>query len=613
MLLAGLGAIYLAFVGGAGSAAALDLATSIDLDYTYSQEDLGGDVNATTLFNQKYELKYETSLTSSYDFLGAVRLTLQDAWHTSEASTSQVAPTLELSAKGSQAAAKIAYEEIINSTDVYHEKGDVTNYSTSLAFDLEVTPALWPELRLKYQRRGDFQDYQKESIVNSLELSLRKDIYGVRLEYNFKRADTDQTLPARQGSSETQWSGKATYKEILWGGTEFELAYEINETYKDDNTRGVFTGDSQDYNQILRMRFRNSLVIAPRLTLDLSWDYEYEKDFLDLDFDYKLKNKYVLGLRWDAFDSLKFSGEARRETDLMVAVDGEDDERGVTDSIKGGFDLTSISWLQLSGTAELRSEGKIAAGTGGSVDNLDEEKYELIARNHFVDFWDFTWDATSSTKRTDGWLTSRETRVKGDLKLLLLGLAVTPGYEVSRLNEWEKGSDLPINQQQVRDARIKFDYQMQLTDMFKASFSHEYGIKVDDKLDEVLNFERVLQFNEDTRLNILVADIIRDLRLEGEIDRKASDTEDDPDPELIELSYSLKLDWKIQNLSISSAFKYNDKGNTFDDLSFNTKAGWSTDRLEVSGEYQFDKIIKRDPTEPKDEKRKINLKLNYKF
>ena len=49
-------------------------------------------------------------------------------------------------------------------------------------------------------------------------------------------------MPCRAGTSstDTKWSAKATYKEILWGGTEFELAYEIKENYKDDQTRGVF-------------------------------------------------------------------------------------------------------------------------------------------------------------------------------------------------------------------------------------------------------------------------------------------------------------------------------------------------------------------------------------
>ena len=85
-----------------------------------------------------------------------------------------------------------------------------------------------------------------------------------------------------------------------------------------------------------------------------------------------------------------------------------------------------------------------------------------------------------------------------------------------------------------------------------------------------------------------------------------------PTRELVEVSYSLKLDWKFEELSLLSSIKYNDKGDTFDDVSFNAKASWRGERLELTGEYQFDKIIK-DTTEPKDEKRKLNLKLNYKF
>jgi hypothetical protein len=612
MLLAGLAAGLCAAFAGAGPAAARELTTTIDLDYTYAQTNVGGDVNAETLFNQKYEVKYETALTTLYDFLGAVRVDLQDAWYTNKAGSSRVSPSLEMQAKGSQAAGKIAYEAVISATDAYQETGEATTYSTALSLDMEVTPALWPEVKLKYLRRRDYQDYLKESTTNTFEFTARKDIYALRLEYNFLRGTVDNALPAREGSVETKWSARATYKEVLWGGTEFELAYEINETYKDEQTRGIFSGETSNYNQILRTRVRNSLVIAPRLTLGLVWEYQYEQDLLALEFDYKLKNKYVLDLRWDAYDWLKITSEARRETDLLAAVEGEDDERTRTDTLKAGFDVSSVPWMLVSGKAEFKNEGKVVADSGGSVDKLEEEKYELIAKNRFGDFWDFTWDGTTAITHTDGWLTSRETRVKADLKLKLRGLTVTPAYEVSRLNKWERPFEYPISQQQIRDARIKFEYQMQLVDMFKATFSHEYGVKVEDNLDEVLNFERLLQFSEDTRLTVLLAEIIRDVRLEGEIDRKASDTEDDPDPELVELSYSLKLDWKLEQLSVLSSIKYNDKGDTFDDLSFNAKAVWKSERLEVTGEYQYDKIIK-DATEPRDEKRKLNLKLNYKF
>ena len=101
MVLAGLAALLCAVSGGPESALALELDTGVQFDYTYTQDDVGGDVNATTQFNQKYELKYTTSLTSAYDFLGAVRLDLQNAWYTDQASTSQVSPTLEMATRGS--------------------------------------------------------------------------------------------------------------------------------------------------------------------------------------------------------------------------------------------------------------------------------------------------------------------------------------------------------------------------------------------------------------------------------------------------------------------------------------------------------------------------------
>jgi len=609
---AGFAAGLCAVVFGTTPAQALELSTSSDLDYSYSQINLGGDVNAATRFNQKYEIKYVTSLTTAYDFLGAVRVNIQDSWMTDHAATSQVAPTLELGTKGSQAAAKIIYETTINSTDAWHETADVRIYSTSLTFDLQMTPVIWPEVKLKFQRRSDFQDYQAETTGKILEFSTRKDIYGLRLDYNLKRESIDSVLPGRTGRTATTWSTKATYKEILWGGTEFELAYALNEAYTEERTRGFFADETASFSQILKTRLKNSLVIAPRMTLALAWEYQFEQDLLALVFDYKLTNKYVIDLRWDAFDWLKITGEARRETGLTSSLVGEDDERTMTDGLKAGFDFTSISWLRVSGKAEFRNDGKILADTGGSVDSIAEEKYELIAKNRFGEFWDFTVNASAANTHTDDWLTKRETRVKAELKLKLLDLVVTPGYEVRRTNEWERERDDPINQQQVRDAKIRFAYQMQLVELFKATFSHEYGIKIDDNLDEVLDFERLLQFNENTRLTILLAEFVRDLRVEGEIDRRASDTEGDPDPQLVELSYALKLDWKFQRLSVLSSIKYNDKGSTFDDVSFNAKVGWKGEQLEVTGEYQFDKILK-DLTEPKDEKRKLSLKLNYRF
>ena len=83
---------------------------------------------------------------------------------------------------------------------IYDESGDVTSNSTSLSVDLEMTPAVWPEMKFKYQRKRDFQDYAKETLTNTFEFQARKDIYGVRLEYNFSRDAVDSALPTDESS-----------------------------------------------------------------------------------------------------------------------------------------------------------------------------------------------------------------------------------------------------------------------------------------------------------------------------------------------------------------------------------------------------------------------------
>jgi hypothetical protein len=604
-----LAALFLAGLAAAAPAAAAQLTTTIDLDYKYTQENLDEDVKAKTQYNQKYEVKYETSLTSGLDFIGAVRLELEDIWNTNEPNTSKVAPTLEFETKGSQSAVKGAYEVVLNTTDPYQEAGEIEAYSTSAMLEVQLTPLVWPETKLKLQRKSDYEPYATESTTDTLELTVLKDFSGLRLEFNLKLEGVDDVLPERATTDTTDWAGKATYKEVLWGGTEFELAYEIKESYVEDESRGVFVSETEDYTQQLKTRLKNSLQISPRITLGVTWEYQFEQDLFVLEFDYKLKNKYLAELRWDAMDWFKVTGEARRETELTAAVPGEDDEQTVTDTFKAGFDVLPVAWLRFTGKAEIKRKDDLTSGSGASVDQLDEEKYEVGLKNKFGDFWDLNLTGTTSTKHEDGWLLERETKLKAELKLKLAELTISPSYETSRKNEWDWGFEDPAVQTQTRDGKIKFEYKMQLLDLLAATFTHEYGIKCEDQLDEVLNFERTLQLSEDTRLNLVVTDLIRDLRIEGEIERKGSDTEDDADPELVEVAWSLKFEWKLDELTLGSSVKYNDKGDTFDDLSLNTKVVWKGERLELTGEYQLDKVY----AEVTDEERKLNLKLNYKF
>ncbi|HWR97301.1 MAG TPA: hypothetical protein VN317_02685 [Candidatus Methanoperedens sp.] len=616
---AGFGAVsgaLLAALLGAAPAAAQEgqlVETSIDLNYTYEQKHAGPDVTAATGYQQKYQVRLATTLTSSLDFLGAVSLDLDDKWSTDAATTSKVSPSLELGVRGPQSGAKLTYTGSVNRTEQYHETSGATQYSNSADLDLELTPDFWPELKFKLQERRDYQRQRTDSSSRSLELQLRDELLNVRAEFSLKLGTTIETLPVHGVSDTVDWSWKATYKEELFGGVDFEVAYELKESYGEDTVRSVFSGQSETYTQTLKTRLKKSLELSPRLNAGVTWEYSYDQDLLQLEYDYKVQNKYGLDARFNVLPSLKVTGEAKRETELEAALPGAEDTRQVTDTFKAAFDFEPVRWLRLGGKTERKFEQAIKEHTGGSVDLSDDEQYELTAKNKFGDFWDLAASTSGTWSYANGWLEGREAKLKAELRLRLLKLSwsemnVTPSYESSRKSSWDEFA-LLTEQTSTSEAKVKVEVKAVLLELLKASFSHEYGQKITRELDEVLNFSRELGFNESTRFNLGLNKPWEGFTVEGEFERKADDTEGDAEGEVVELSYSLKLDWKIEMLSLSSAFKYSDKGDDDDDLEFTAKVGWKGERIDVSGDYQFTKSY----ADLTDEGRKLNLKLSYKF
>lgn len=587
--------------------------TTIDLNYTYEQEHRGADVNAGTQFQQKYQLKLETLLTSSLDFLGAISVDLDDQWETDAAGTSRVSPSLELGVKGPQSAAKFTYSGVVSETDQYRETSGSTQYSNSADLELDLTPTYWPELKFKLQEKRDYEEQRTDTSVRTIELQLRDEFYEVLLmEFTLKLGTTVDTLPESALSDAVDWSWKATYKESYFGDVDFEAAYEVKESNVEDSVRGVFTGVQEDYTQSLKTRLKKSLLLSPRLSGAVTWEYQFEQDLLQLEYDYRVENKYDLDIRWDALPTLKVTGEAKRETELEAAVPGADDLDKVTDSLKAAFDYEPARSLRFGGKAERKIKQEVDDGTGGSVDRTEDEQYELTMKHRIGDYWDLTASSSTAETRIDGLMDDRETKLKAGLKLRFLKLTwvemlVVPTYETSRKDEWDGPGDKTL-QSYTTDGSFKFELRSLLLDYVKFLLTHEYGQKITEELDETLSFTRKLEFDETTRLNATIDDLWDDFRLEGEIERKATDTEDDPDPQIVEVTYALKLDWRYEALNISSAFKYTDKEED-DEVEFAAKVAWEGEQIDLSGDYQFRKVY----TDEIEEDRRLNLKLSYKF
>lgn len=591
------------------------LETTIDLNYIYQQDHAGDDVVARTGLQQKYQLKLSTTLTSSLDFLGAISVDLEDRWETDAATTSRVAPSLELGVKGPQSAARFSYSGVVSTTDEDEYEGtpESKQYSNSAVVDLELTPDYWPELKFSLQEQRDYEEEVTETSSRIIELQLRDDFYDVRWEFLLQVSkeigEMEDTL-----DDTTDWSWKATYKEEILGGADFEVAYEIRESYSESTTRDIFREQSEEYVQTLKARLRKQLDLTPRLHTTLTWEYNFDQDLLELEYDHKVQTRYELDARYDVTPSLKVTGNAKRETERESAVAGVDDTGKVNDTLKAAFDFEPSKWLRFGGKTEWNFEESLEEDSGASIDHADDRQYELSVKNRFGEAWDLTASVSNSWSYTDGQIDDREAKFKADLRLRLLRLDwadmnVQPSYETSRKTGWDGPGD-PTEESLTTDARIKIEAKAELLrDLLKLTFSHEYGRKILEETDAVLNFDREVAYNETTRLNIALTDLFEGLKLEGEVERKGDDTEDDPEPEVVEISYALKLDWTYEELSLASGFRYNDRDEDDDDLEFTAKIGWKGERVDVSGDYQFTKTY-ADLTE---EGRSLNLKLSYKF
>jgi len=590
--------------------AAAELTTTIDLEYKYEQTNDAGDVDASVNYRQKYEVKYETTISSVFDFTGAARLELEDSWDTDAAGTTRTAPTLELEAKGDQAGLKLSYQAVISSTEPYQETGDIDSFSTAADATLQLTPRYLPEVRLKLQRRREMESWAKDRTTRSAEIIVRQDISGLVLEYDLRRDWRESALPRSGDSNAYDWKGKATYKEVLWGGTELEITYELHKAYRTETERGVFVSDEDLATQRFKTALGRTFDLTTRMSLELLWEYEYEEDLLSLDFETKENGKYQAKLRYDPLNWARLTALFKRETkaeDLPLPRDGSS---SVTDNLTLQADLQPLKWLRLAGKADIKWDEGLSDGSGRSLDLGREENYEVIAQQLFGEWWDLTLDATSRREFEDGWQISEESKFRAELKLEPVeDLSIEPFYEVTRLREWLVHFPDPDKQKQTREWKIKFDYRKRFLDMLELSFSHEYGLKAEDELDSVLEFQSVVELNEDTRMDVRLEDLIEGLKLEGEIERIASDTEDDADPMTVDVVYSLKLEYKAELFAVVSTLKYNDKGDNFDDLKVNTRVELRTDVLVLGGEYEFGKIY----ADETDETRRLNLKLSYKF
>jgi hypothetical protein len=619
-LLAVAGAILNFFLLYVPPAFSGELNTLIDLNYTYDQEHLGDSITGETTFDQKYGMEYTSSLTAIYDMRIGAKLDVSDQTGDDTAKTTSLSPTLELEIVGRQVQMRASYDGTRDRTEETHDSAEVTTFSSNYLFEVGVTPDYWPEMSLKVERSRDFEESQEENVQRTLDFTLRKDIYDLALEFEVAYAKTETTMPVSSESREVGWQARAAYQDVVWWDVDVDLSYEIQEGFSEDFERGIFTDESKDYTHNFDFRLGKTLDFTPRISGSFEYDYQFEQDLLLLDFDYNTSQGLRFDLAWKLAHWLEADAQVERQYEYARNRPPEEKEESLSDSFTVGFagdlpgqlELAGLTFGRISfeGQAEWQSDKDIPSGSGGSVDTDETGRYELSARHSWGDWWDLVVTGGNEFRYANDWLTDKEARLKAGLELTFFDdLSIGSTYEITRTVAYGFNEPLALQQTRDEDFGIGFDYSRDFGSFIQFGISNDFGLQRGREVDEVLNFEETVELTEDTRINLALVDFVRDMLLEGEVTRKATDTRDDEEPMLVDITYALKWAWVVRDIDLSATYQYDDNGDSFDGSSFNTKVAWSRENVDISGEYQLDRTY----SDEIDEQRRLNLSMNVVF
>jgi len=593
-----------------------DMETIIDLNYTYEQTHLGENISGETTVQQKYEFIYQSALTSIFDWRINARIEVEDEFGDDLPDRSTISPTLELEILGPRARMRAVYDGSRDRTDETFDTAESESFQSNYLFEVEILPIYWPEMRLKVERNRDYEESKTEKVTKTLELDLRKEYRDLVLEFNLNYEKIDETLPDTTDLEGINWAAKAAYKSVVWWDVDVDLTYEIQEDYSEEFVRGVFTEEEKDYVQAINFRLRKSLDLTPRITGGFQYEYEFEQDLLIQEFDYRAKQEFRFDLAWQLNRWLDVEALAGRQFQYERSRPPEEGEDELTDIVELNFTAAPWDSLTFAGKAQWEWEKQIDTETGASVEKEDTEKYELAVQHRWGNWWELSAAGSNEFGYTNDWLTVEEAKIKAGLRLTILNhdqtgsLYVVPAYEITRTIDYEFNEPLALKQTQVEEFHLRFEYTKSIGSLIFFGVANDFGVRQEETVDEVMNVEEITEITEDTKIKLEIVDFIRDMQIEGEVTRKATDTKDDEEPMLVDITYALKWEWVVNDIDLAASYKYDDNGDTFDESTFNTKVAWRRENVDISGEYQFDKTYSYDII---DEERKVNLKMNIVF
>jgi len=565
--------LALAVLPDAAQAAILSGNYQLNWDQTVDKTESG--TTDVRKLKQSLELKYAGTL--SPVVANSVSFKVEHEVNSDSPDVVRLLPTLELGFKGKYWDAKAGSKRTYENSDDPEKKPKTTDSHFIEIFYL--APKSIPDAKAKYTIDIDMESGTTDTRKDGITLS---SVYAPTAWLNAKgeytRNVSKDKLKADADTEDEKSTGTVGLRHVIGEKIKMETQYttEVSRgaTLKSDGTGAVEGSAKED----LTNTWKNTLGFRPfqDTSVDGSYDFDLKQNKVNGEHTLTTNIKGAVGQKVGTPFDLK--GDFSRTITEMRHT--EDDNKKTEDTwtaeAKARFSKQldfSVKYQKKDTTEDHADPRKNT--TSGSVNRNATWTAELTP------FWkgSVSWDKTDTYALDVRTIVETKYSIKNTFDLKAINLTMEPTYDITLKDDLVKPESSDI-----RDFKAKIAYKVLSTRTIEAKFDHTYGRKTDSLAGNI-------QRTDSTNANLAWKDPVPGWQLSFDATRSATDTsEDDLAPDITS-TFGFKADYKMDQLTLSTSYKYDKKSLSDNSENFDAKVGWTAPRWDASLTYTFKKTF----------------------
>lgn len=502
-------------------------------------------------------------------------------------------PTLELGFKGTYWDAKAGSKRTYENSDDPAKKPKVTDSHFLEVFYL--APKSVPDLKAKYtidiDRESGTTDTRKDGITLS---SVYAPTGWLSTKGDYTRNVLKDKLKADADTEDEKSTGTLGLRHVFSDKLKVETQYttEVSRgaTLKSDGTGAVAGSAKED----LTNTWRNALGFRPfrDTSVDGSYDFDLKQN--------KVNGEHTLTTNIKASASQKVGAPFDLKGDFSRVITEmrhtQDDNRKTEDT------WTAEAKAKFSKQFDFSVKYQVKDTVNPHADPAKSTTSGLVNRNaswnaDLTPFWigSLSWDKTDTLALDVKTIVETKYSIKTKLDFKAINLTLEPTYDITLKEDLVKPESSDI-----RDFKARLAYKVLSTRTIEAKFDHTYGRKTD-------SLAANIQRTDSTNANVAWKDPLPGWQLSFDAVRQATDTSGDDLAPDITSTFGFKADYKMEQLALSTSYKYDKKSLSDNSENFDAKAGWAALKWDASLTYTF----KRTFSEVINEGYTISLTFKY--